>query len=98
MEKRRRAVDREYREQCERVEQSTEMEIKLGNENSDHHHSLVIIIVMPRSHDRLHQEPSHPVQESEGQERDQVQECGQEPEQTQSSQELQQTGTGQINQ
>ena len=31
VEKRRRAVDREYREQCERVEQSTEMEIKLGN-------------------------------------------------------------------
>ena len=31
VEKRRRAVDREYREQCERVEQSVEMEIKLGN-------------------------------------------------------------------
>ena len=32
VEKRKRAVDREYREQCERVEQSVEMEIKLGND------------------------------------------------------------------
>ena len=32
VEKRRRAVDREYREQCERVEQGTELEIKLGKE------------------------------------------------------------------
>lgn len=33
VEKRRRAVDREYREQCERVEQSTELEIKLGKDS-----------------------------------------------------------------
>ena len=35
VEKRRRAVDREYREECERVEQSVDIEIMLGSMMND---------------------------------------------------------------
>ena len=95
VEKRRRAVDREYREQCERVEQSVEMEIKLGNDNESV--IMLMTLIMIRRTDGLHQEPGQPVAEGAGEERDEVQEPGQEPVQTQSGQELRQTGPGQDN-
>ena len=48
VEKRKRAVDREYREQCERVEQSVEMEIKLGND--------IVIMTLSSVYNDPHQE------------------------------------------
>ena len=95
VEKRRRAVDREYREQCERVEQSVEMEIKLGNNNEPV--IMIMTLIMIRRTDGLHQESGQRVAEGAGEERDEVQEPGQESVQTQSGQELRQTGPGQDN-
>ena len=95
VEKRRRAVDRDYREQCERVEQSVEMEIKLGIDNEPV--IMIMTLIMIRRTDGLHQESGQRVEEGAGEERDEVQEPGQESVKTQSGQELRQTGSGQDN-
>ena len=58
---------------------------------------MLMTMIMIRRTDGLHQEPGQPVAEGAGEERDEVQEPGQEPVQTQSGQELRQTGPGQDN-